>query len=179
MRQATIAKNYAEALLVLAGRAKDLGGWGSIINGLSDAIRQDATLRAFLETPKVPGSMKAEILGKALAKKAPVPFIRFIQSAVRNRRQMLIPEIAIEYMDLVDKAENRLHAHVTVARDADEKTRKMIADRLSKILNKTVVPHLTVDARIIGGVIVRVGDTVMDGSARRRLASLRSRMLGR
>jgi F-type H+-transporting ATPase subunit delta len=179
MRQATIAKNYAEALLVLAGRAKDLGGFGSIINGLSDAIRQDAKLRAFLETPKVPGSKKGEILGKALAKKAPVPFIRFIQSVVRNRRQMLIPEIAIEYMDLVDKAENRLHAHVTVARDADDKTRKMIADRLSKILNKTVVPHLTVDERIIGGVIVRVGDTVMDGSARRRLASLRTQMLGR
>jgi F-type H+-transporting ATPase subunit delta len=179
MRQATIAKNYAEALLVLAGRAKDLGGWGALLLGLSDAIRQDAKLRAFLETPKVAGVRKAEILRKALTKRAPVPFIRFVESVVRNRRQMLIPDIATEYLDLVDKAENRLHAHVTVARDADAKTRTLIAERLSKIFNKTVVPHLTVDGRILGGAIVRVGDTVMDGSARRKLASLRQHMLGR
>ena len=179
MRQATIAKNYAEALLVLAGRAKDLGGWGAILQGLADAIRQDSKLRAFLATPKVPGSKKSEIIGKALTKRAPAPFIRFIAAVVRNRRQMLIPEISIEYMDLVDKAENRLHAHVTVAKDGDDKTSKMIAGRLSKIFAKTVVPHLTVDERILGGVIVRVGDTVMDGSARRKLASLRTQMLGR
>jgi F-type H+-transporting ATPase subunit delta len=179
MRQATIAKNYAEALLVLAGRAKDLGGWGAKLQGLADAIRQDAKLRAFLETPKIAAAGKAQILRKALTKRAPVPFIRFVESVVRNRRQMLIPDIAIEYADLVDKVENRLHAHVTVARDPDDKTRKLIADRLSKIFNKTVVPHLTIDGRILGGVIVRVGDTVMDGSARRKLASLRTQMLGR
>ena len=92
---------------------------------------------------------------------------------------MLIPEIAQEYMDLVDAAENRMHANVTVARDADEKTKKMIADRLSKIFDKTVVPHLTVDERILGGVVVRVGDTVMDGSIRRKLGTLRQRMLAK
>ena len=92
---------------------------------------------------------------------------------------MLVGEIAIEYMDLVDTAENRMHAHVTVARAADDKTRKMIADRLSKVFDRTVVPHVTVDERILGGMIVRVGDTVMDGSTRRKLGALRQRMLAR
>jgi F-type H+-transporting ATPase subunit delta len=82
-------------------------------------------------------------------------------------------------MDLVDQVENRLHANVTVAREPDEKTKKLIADRLSKVFDKKVVPHLTVDSRILGGLVIRVGDTVMDGSARRRLSLLRERMLGR
>lgn len=179
MRNATIARNYSEALLELAKRAKDLRGWGALINGLADAIRADQTLRTFLETPRVDAATKNKVLRKALTDRAPAKFVRFVESVVLHRRQMLIPEIAQEYMDLVDAAENRMHANVTVARDADEKTKKMIADRLSKIFDKTVVPHLTVDERILGGIVVRVGDTVMDGSVRRKLGTLKQRMLAK
>jgi F-type H+-transporting ATPase subunit delta len=179
MRQSTIARNYAEALLELASRAKDLRGWGTLLGSIADAMRQDQTLRAFLETPRVDAGTKNAVLRKALADRAPAKFVRFIESVVTHRRQMLIPEISQEYMDLVDEAENRMHANVTVARETDEKTRKLIAERLSKVFNKTVVPHLIVDSRILGGVVVRVGDTVMDGSVRRRLGTLRNRMLSR
>ena len=179
MRDATIARNYAETLLTLASRGKDLGGWGTLLQSIADAMEQDPRLRAFLETPRVDAGAKCEVLRKGLTDGAPSHFVRFVESVVRHRRQMLLPEIAREYTDLVDQAENRVHANVTVARDADEKTRKLIADRLSKIFDKTVVPHLTVDPRILGGAVVRIGDTVMDGSVRRRLGGLRQRMLGR
>jgi F-type H+-transporting ATPase subunit delta len=179
MRQTTIARNYAEALLELARRAKDLRGWGTLLQSIADAMNKDQTLRAFLETPRVDAATKNSVFRKALADRAPAKFVRFVESVVSHRRQMLIPEIAHEYMDLVDAAENRMHANVTVAREADEKTRKLIADRLSKVFNKTVVPHLIVDSRILGGLVVRVGDTVMDGSVRRKLGTLRQRMLER
>lgn len=179
MRQTTIARNYAEALLELAKRARDLRGWGTLINSLADAMRRDQTLRAFLETPRIDAATKNEVLRKALVDRAPSTFVRFVESVVNHRRQMLIPEIAQEYMDLVDAAENRMHARVTVAQDADEQMRRVIADRLSKVFSKTVVPHITVDDRILGGLVVRVGDTVMDGSVRRKLGALRSRMLAR
>lgn len=177
MRQTTIARNYAEALLELAKRAKDLRGWGALIQSIADAMERDAKLRLFLETPRVDAATKNSVLRKALADRAPSKFVRFVESVVTRRRQMLIPEIAHEYMDLVDAAENRLHANVTVAREPDEKTRKLIADRLSKVFNKTVVPHVSVDPRILGGVVVRVGDTVMDGSVRRKLGALKHRMM--
>ena len=179
MRDSTIARNYAEALLELARRAKDLRGWGSLLQGIADAMQRDEKLRVFLQTPRVDARTKNEILRNALADRAPSKFVRFIESVVMHRRQMLIPVIAQEYMDLVDRAENRLHANVTVAREPDEKTKKLIADRLSKVFDKKVVPHITVDSRILGGLVIRVGDTVMDGSARRRLSLLRERMLGR
>src|SRR3954469_12796822 len=179
MRSATIARNYAEALLALAQRAKDLRGWGTLLQGIGDAMQGDPTLHAFLATPRVDAASKNAVLRKALTDRAPSKFVRFVESVVTHRRQMLIPEIAQAYSDLVDQAENRMHANVTVARDADEETRTVIAERLSKIFAKTVVPHLTVDPRILGGVVVRVGDTVMDGSVRRKLGTLRTRMLGR
>ena len=52
-----------------------------------------------------------------------------------------------------------------------------IAGHLSRVFGKQVVPHLTVDPSIMGGVVVHVGDTVLDGSVKKRLASLRRRML--
>jgi len=179
MRQATIARNYAEALLELAKRANDLRGWGALIASIADAMNRDQKLRTFLETPRVDAATKNAVLRKALADRAPSKFVRFVESVVSHRRQMLIPVISQEYQDLVDEVENRMHATVTVAKEVDDKTRQLIADRLSRVFAKTVVPHVTVDQRIIGGLVVRVGDTVMDGSVRRKLGILKQRMLAR
>ena len=108
----------------------------------------------------------------------PRTFVLFLQSLVRNRRQMLIPNIARSYQDLVDEVEGRVHASVTVAKDADANDQAVIAGQLSRAFGKNVVPHYFVNPAILGGVIVRVGDTVLDGSVRRRLQTLRGRMLG-
>ena len=177
MRQSTIARNSAETLLELAKKADDLRGWGALIQSIADAVDRDPKLRVFLETPRVDGRTKAAVLRKALVDRAPSKFVRFIETLVKNRRQTIIPDIAREYHDLVDVVENRMHANVTIAREADDKTAKLIADRLSKVFSKMVVPHLVVDPRILGGAVVRVGDTVMDGSVRRKLGALKHKML--
>ena len=66
---------------------------------------------------------------------------------------------------------------MTVARDANDAERAAIVEQLSRAFGKIVVPHLTTNPGIIGGVVVRVGDTVMDGSVRKRLSALRQRIL--
>lgn len=178
MREPTIAKNYAETLLALAEKAGDLTGWGEMMDSIADAVETDRRLRVFLESPRVSAQKKNEIFQKAYGAQLPRNFVRFLQALVSHRRQMLIPAIAHEYHDLVDQVEGRVHASVTVVREIDEKDRAIITNHLSKSFGKQVVPHFHVNAEILGGVIVRVGDTVMDGSVRRRLATLRAKMLG-
>jgi len=177
MRAPTIAKNYAEALLVLAGTAKDLDGWGAAISGVVTAMENDARLRRFLEAPQISADAKCDVLGKAFDKKLPRPMVRFLQKVVQNRRQMLLPQIAIEYGNLVDETSGRIHAQVTLSREASDADRKVIADQLSRAFAKTVVPHMNVNPEILGGVIVRVGDSVMDGSVRKRLKTLKARIV--
>src|SRR4051812_10112555 len=179
MRDTTIARNYAETLLALATKAEDLRGWGKMINELATAMQQDPRLHLFLESPRVSGAEKVRVLGLAFQDRMPRLMVRFLQSLVTHRRQMLIPEIAHEYLDLVDQAEGRMHARVTVAREASEAEVKDIAARLSRLFGKDVVPHMAVDPSIMGGLVVNVGDTVLDGSVRKRLATIRRRMLGR
>jgi F-type H+-transporting ATPase subunit delta len=177
MRDTTIAKNYAEALLALASRAKELAGWGRTFTEIATAIENDQTLSRFLESPRVSAEQKRQWFARALGDRVPRLMLAFLTKLVSNRRQMLIPAIAIEYWNLVDAIEGRVHARVTVARPMDDKGSKMIARELSRALGKDVVPHLSVNPAILGGVVVKVGDTVMDGSVRRRLALLRGRML--
>jgi len=179
MREPTIARNYAETLLELAQRAGDLRGWGEMFDSVSNAFETDRRLRVFLESPRVSSKQKNEIIQKAYGGALPRTFVRFLQALVDHRRQMLIPAIAHQYHDLMDEVEGRVHASVTVAREADERDRELVTSQLSRVLGKTVVPHFHVDPAVLGGVVVRVGDTVLDGSVRRRLAILRGKMLGR
>jgi F-type H+-transporting ATPase subunit delta len=179
MRGPTIARNYAEALVSLAQRASDLEGWGAMMDEVANAMQTDQRLMRFLESPRVSAEQKNEIIAKAFADRLPRLFVRFLQAVVMHRRQYLIPQIALEYRQLVDEIEGRVHAQVLLAREPDQETQATVAQQLSRVLGKSVVPHFAVRPEILGGAVVRVGDTVMDGSVRRRLAALRTRMLGR
>ena len=178
MREPTIARNYAEALVSLAQRASDLEGWGAMMDEVAHAMQSNQRLMRFLESPRVSAERKNEIIAKAFADRLPRLFVRFLQAVVTHRRQHLIPGIALEYGNLVDEIQGRVHAQVTMAREPDQQTEDALMRQLTRVLGRSVVPHFVVRPEILGGTIVRVGDTVMDGSVRRRLSALRSRMLG-
>ena len=179
MRETTIARNYAAALLALARKAGDLQAWGRMIDDVATAVERDDRLRNFLAAPQISADQKNAVLAKAFEDRAPRLFLRYLQRLVKNRRQMLIPEIANEYRDLVDEVEGRVHAQVTVAKPVDEAERAEIGRYLSNTLGKPVVPQVRINPNIVGGIIVRIGDRVMDGSIRRRLGLLRSHMVAR
>lgn len=172
-----IGRNYAETLLTLSRKSGEVEEWGALIDAISVGMREDHTLRTFLESPKLSAGHKIEILEKALGRRVPAVFLRFLETVINKRRQMLIPEIASEYRLLIDQSENRIHATVTVASEPTEPERDALARQLSRLFGKRVVPHISLNPAILGGVIVKVGDTVMDGSVRKRLAVLRQRML--
>lgn len=172
----SVARNYAETLLTLARKANDAAGWGAMIRQVADAIMADTTLAQFLESPRIAGDQKAMVLGKALGDRVPQLFLRFLQQLVKNRRQALLPQIASEYETLLDASQGIVHAKVTIAKPASEAEIGSIAAQLSTVVGKQVVPHVAVDPAILGGIVVRMGDTVMDGSVRRKLSMLRRRM---
>jgi F-type H+-transporting ATPase subunit delta len=177
MNEATIGRNYAETLLTLAKRENQQEEWGSLMESLAALMTEDHTFKSFIGSPKIAAAQKIAIMESGLGKRVPRLFLRFIETVIMKRRQMVIPEIASEYRALIDEAEDRVHASVTVAREPSEPERDALARQLSRLFGKRVVPHISLNPAILGGVIVKVGDTVMDGSVRRRLATLRSRML--
>ncbi len=158
-------------------RGKDsVEGFGRLMDGLAGAIQADPAIAVVLDSPRVTKAVKSRLLAEAL-KEAPVELVRFLQAVVRRGRQGLIGEIAQEYQALVDQKQNRVHAGVTLSTPADEALTRRIVERLSEVLGKEVRAHVKADAGILGGVVVRIGDRVYDGSLKRRLTVLRRRML--
>ena len=177
MNEERIGRNYAGALLTLARKNGEEERWGALIDAISVGMRENPTLKTFLESPKLSAARKIDLLKKAMASGVPPVFLRFLETVILKRRQMLIPEIAAEYRMLIDESEDRVHVNVTVAREPEQPEKDALVKQLSRLFGKRVVPHISLNPAILGGVIVKVGDTVMDGSVRRRLATLKHRML--
>ncbi len=177
MRDETIARNYAEALFDLANRHEGIDTYGAAIEMVAALIDENPSFRAFLETPRIDADKKNVVLKKAFADQVPVNFLNFLQITVDKRRQKLLREIAEQFKALVDEHMNRTHVTVTVARNLDESSLQQVADKLSALLDKTAIPDVRVKPEILGGVIVRAGDTIYDGSLRRRLDRMRRQLL--
>lgn len=177
MKTETIARNYAEALFAAARASGRVAEYGELIDAVAGAITSDRRIAIVLDSPRVSKAKKSQLLADALEGRAPAEFVRFLQAVVRRGRQGLIVEIAAEYEELMDVALNRVHAGVTLAAEPDTRLRQDILERLSAILGKEVRGRFRSDPAILGGVMVRVGDRVYDGSLRRRLNLVRLRML--
>jgi len=180
VRAEIIARNYAETLLALAERHGGAGGletYGQAADALAGALRGDARMRQFLETPRVSPEEKKQALQRALAGRAPEMFVRFVMVLAEKRRQSLLPEIAAAYRELVDARMGRVQVQVTISHEPDAALQAEIGNALADRLGRTVIPTFTVDPELLGGMVVRVGDQILDGSLRTRAAQLRRRLL--
>jgi F-type H+-transporting ATPase subunit delta len=180
MRSSVVSRNYAQTLLELAARQQDPGAreaYGEAIAALARLVADDDRIRAYLESPRIEAREKQRVLRQALDGRAPELFVRFVLVLVEKRRAALLGEIAAAYRDALDEMSGRVRASVTLPHDADEAFRSELTAALEKMLDRTVTAEFRTDPSLIGGVVVRVGDTVLDGSVRRRAGELRRRLV--
>lgn len=178
MRDPGIARNYAEALFEVGEHSGETEEFAGLLEALAGAIGADARIRQVLESPGVPKGTRLSVVRSALEDRVPAGFLRWVEAVVRRGRQGLLGLMSQEYQTLLDAKFNRIHAGITLARKTDPALQDEIVARLSKALGKTVVPHFRENPGLLGGLVVRVGDRVMDGSVRSRLQELRRQMLG-
>jgi F-type H+-transporting ATPase subunit delta len=176
MESTTVARSYAEGVYALADKHKVHDEFLRAFAAL-DVILSERQVRVFLESPKIGTALKKQVLRAALSDRVHPLFVNLVQLVLDKRRQRTLGAIAHQYRALVDEAAGRLHVQVTVAREPSAELEQEIRERLSEIFGKIVIPHVNVDEKILGGILVRHGDQVIDGSLRRRLMGLRRRMM--
>ncbi|MEX2582076.1 MAG: ATP synthase F1 subunit delta [Gemmatimonadota bacterium] len=175
-----IARNYAETLLTLAqrhGGDPTIDEYGDAIDEVADLLQREPLVREFLETPRVSPEAKKKALEQSFGGRVPDIFLRFLLIVVEKRRQALLLEIAAQYHELVDEVRGRARADIVLAREADQALRDEIVSSLERRLRKTIVADFRIDPALIGGVVIRVGGEILDGSVRRRVVGLRRRLL--
>lgn len=177
MSETAVGENYAGALLELATRREAAEEYGRYLAEVASLYREESKFRLFLDTPRVAEARKKEVLREVLADRVPEPLLHFLLVVLEKRRQRSIPRIEEAYRDLLDERFGRVHASVTLALEPDDELRREVTERLSTLLDREVEANFRTDADIVGGILVRFEDKVMDGSLRRRLQNLRRRLL--
>ncbi|MFH1765189.1 MAG: ATP synthase F1 subunit delta [Gemmatimonadota bacterium] len=177
MTSETIARNYAATLFDLAQRHEGLEAFSDGLGAVVGLLDQNPRFRVFLETPRIADQDKKDLLKKVFGGVLPKALLNFLQVTVDKRRQRLLGLIGGEFNALLDDHLGRVHVTVTVARSMEAGALEEISGKLSALLGQEAIPHLRVKPEILGGVHLKTGDTVYDGTLRRRIKQLRKQLV--
>lgn len=166
----TLARPYAKAAFEYAQAHQQLADWSAAL-GVLAAVSQDDTVRQLLKEPQLT-SAKAQSLIDVCGDKLNAPAQNFVRTVAENKRLELLPTIAEMYEQLKAEQEKSVEVEVTSAFTLSKEQQDKLAKALSARLSREVRLHASEDASLIGGVIIRAGDLVIDGSVRGKLAKL-------
>lgn len=151
--------------------------WTDRLQFLASAV-QAPELASVLDTPNITHQQRSELIEKVAADKLDDNGRNFVRLLSENNRIDLLPDVAGIYEGLRAEAEGEIEAQVTSAFELLPEQGEKIASALSARLNRKVKIVSEVDQDLIGGVIVRAGDLVIDGSVRGKLAKMSSSLEG-
>lgn len=169
------AKRYAQAVFETAKTAGDYDSWTTHLSELSDAL-QYKDLIAIMNAPTITEDEKIEVI-KLLVSKFPGGFETFCRLLIQQGSVSIVPDISNQYQILVDSIKGISRVAVTSAVKLNNNEKNKLSKQLSDQLGKKIELSESVDESLIGGVVIRIGDKVLDGSIKGRLDSMRTSLL--
>ncbi len=173
----TIARPYAEAAFKLADAQGKLADWSTALANLA-AVAADARVRAAIGDPNLSAAKVAGLFLSILQGKLSGEAENFVRVLAENGRLDVLGEIRGQYEALKNEREGVVEAEVYTAFAMDEAQQADLVSRLEKKTGRKVRAKVSVDASLIGGVKIVLGDKVIDGSARAQLGALENALKG-
>jgi F-type H+-transporting ATPase subunit delta len=170
------AKRYAQALFSLGKERDTLDAWQSDLALLASLV-EDASIATYLDNPSITADRKLAALDSALDSKVQPETRNLARILVERDRTDAIPEIRDLFDDQVRAERGIVVAVVTTAEPLSDAEQHLVREKLASITGATVQLATHVDPDIIGGIIIRIGDQVIDGSVRNKLERMRSRLV--
>ncbi len=173
---ATAARRYAEAAFQLATRDKALDEYGAGLD-LAATILADTTVMGVLRNPARPLRARTDIVDALFAKRVPEPVLKLIGLLVQRGKIDRIGGVAAEYRRLLNQVRGVVEAVATSAAPLTGEETAALEKKVAQMTDRTVDLRVEIDESLIGGLTVRVGDTLYDASVRGRLERLRERLV--
>jgi F-type H+-transporting ATPase subunit delta len=164
---------YAVALFEVAKAEGSLGRVEEELFRFARTLEASDELRETLSDPAIPTDRKQGIINDLLAERASPVTLALVSFVVAAGRSRDLPEIIDRLVERAAQERDEVVAEVRTAIPLDDGRREKLAQALSKSTGKKVSVKVVVDPTVLGGVVAQVGDTVIDGSVRRRLEQLK------
>ena len=167
----TLARPYAKAAFEFARDSQQLTEWSDMLT-TAGKVAQQAKVVELLSSPSITSSQMAEAFCGLIGDELTASGANFIGTLANNKRLLLLPQISEQFAVLKAQQEQTVEVEVTTAYELSEAEAEQLAQAFAKKLSREVKLSSTVDADLLGGVVVRAGDMVIDGSMRNKLAQL-------
>ena len=168
------ARRYGEAAFQIARDGGTEERWSEGLS-LMAAVFSDSEIAALMQEARISSADKMGLAEKALAGVDPL-VLNLARLLVHRGRTALASQIAEAFQELADAERGIAHALVTTAVPLSDDETRAVAEKLSEISGKQMVVETQVDERIIGGLVARIGDKLIDGSTRSQLMALKRRL---
>jgi F-type H+-transporting ATPase subunit delta len=147
------------------------------LHDFGTAYAQSAELRTFLASPAVSIKAKHAVLEKIVARLGASKIIRnFLFVLTDHRRTQLIPEVIAAFLEVIRRRQGVAEAEISSAIELSAAQKKEMAATLARLTGKKIEAKFALDPALLGGAVVRIGDTIYDGSLRSRLNEMRARL---
>ena len=170
------ARRYSQAVFEMALEAKELDSWQSDLRKIA-SLAEDATLVAFLESPKIHFEDKVRLLSERLDGINPLA-LNLAYLLVARGRLGMIGDIADDYQQLLNSYRGIEPAEVITAIPLEDEDKLRLEERLGTIIDKKVIIKTEVNSNLIGGIVARIGGKLLDGSTRSQLEALKRELSG-
>jgi F-type H+-transporting ATPase subunit delta len=167
----TTARPYAQAAFEEAQKLSDLKGWSAVLQSLAEAVIHPE-IRNVISSPRVAKTQLSGLLAELLGGKLKPQQMNLIKVLAENQRLLLMPEIAAIFEILKAEAEKSVNVVVDSAFELSAAQKDKIVSSLKKRMGCEIKLTCAVNKELLGGVVIRAGDKVIDGSARTRLSEM-------
>lgn len=179
MKSTVLAKRYAKALFAVGKEENALEPYGQALKGMADLYGSMAEVRDALTNPVYPLEVREKVMEHLIKSMNPAQVMaNFFKLLVQKKRADILPELAEEYQAMVDAEKNLVRGTVVSATELSADLNAKVKATLEKITGKQVVLTTAIDPSIIGGMVAKVGDLVLDGSIKSQLAGLQESIKG-
>lgn len=172
----TVPRRYAQALLMIASERNSLEKFEKELDTFKETLLSEPNLKEFMDNPKVLPEQKKKVLLNMVQGRLDPLIVDFLSLIVDKRRENLFLDIIEEYRNYADQARNILDAEVRAAVQMTDKDIRELEQKLSKVTGKKVRMKSAIDTSLLGGMVVKIGDTVIDGSIVKKLSLLKTRL---
>lgn len=173
----SVGRVYAQALIELADDQQQLDAVAEEVQGLAALIESDADLQRLIENPILGRAQRSGMVERLFEGKVSDLLYRFLQIVNRKDRLASLPRIAQAFAEFMAVRRNQIDVEAYVASPLDADTARRVADGIGQSLGKEVTLNQHVDESLIGGLKLRIGDQLVDGSVARQLQVIEQKLI--
>jgi F-type H+-transporting ATPase subunit delta len=179
VRQTILAKRYAKALFAVGQEEGTSEAYRETLNVLGDFLGNYPEAMDALTNLLYPMELREKVMSQLISELQAGQFMsNFLNLIVQKKRADILPEVASEFQTLVDADQNVSRGTVITASKITGDLQGKVQSALENITGKKVILTAEIDPAIIGGIVAKVGDLVMDGSIKTQLAGLNESIKG-